>query len=291
MLNYVPNYSARSLVQNKSFNIGLFFTTIGDSTSADFFYQTVHGVSSVIEKSYNLVINGLDHFEDFDWVDSRRFDGVILVSQSDRDDEFVYLLRERRIPLVVLNRKLPIDSIVNIVSDDRGGAKAAVNHLIANGHREVALIGGVPGFHATFERREGYFEALMENELTIKKSLMEDGDFTMESGRVAMTKLLEVQVPPSSVFAMNDEMAIGAMKAILSAGYSIPDDFSVVGFDDSRFSSYFSPALTSVRRSIEDVASRGATSLMEIIEGNVELTGLTSVETKLISRQSVRDLR
>lgn len=290
MLNYVPNYSARSLVQNRSYNIGLFFATLGGSTSADFFYETVHGVAGVIDQCYNLVVNGLDQFDDFDWVDSRRFDGVILVSQSERDDQFVYYMQERKIPLVVLNRKIALESLVNILSDDRGGAKDAVNYLIENGHKEVALIGGVPGFQATSERREGYFEALMENGISIRGSLMEDGDFTMESGRRAMLKLLEVTTPPSSVFAMNDEMAIGAMAAIASSGFSIPEDFSIVGFDDSRFSAYFTPSLTTVRRSIGEVASRGAKALLDLVDGTTIAPGRVFVETKLIPRESVRHI-
>ncbi|WP_407071694.1 LacI family DNA-binding transcriptional regulator [Acidithrix ferrooxidans] len=288
MLNYVPNYSARSLVQNKSYNVGLIFSTIGGSTSPDFFYETISGVTLAMEPGYNLVVNGVDSHTELDWVDSKRFDGIVLVSQTDKDDAFIFYAMDRGIPLVVLNRNVAVDNLVNILSADRIGAYNAVEHLIERGHREIALIGGVPGFQATTERREGYFSALSDSGIPIRGDLMADGDFTMESGFSAMTKLLSVGVSPSAVFCLNDEMAIGAMKAIVNAGYRVPEDFSVVGFDDSKFSSYVTPSLTTVRRSIAEVGRVGTSSLMSILNGNQVDAEKIFIATRFIARESVR---
>ncbi len=120
-LNYVPNYSAKSLVLNKSYNIGLIFTTISEVTSSSFFYETVSGVNSVIKENYNLVVRGIDDYKNFTFVNSKRFDGIILMSQSNSDNPFIYYLMDKKIPIVVLNRDIDESSIVNILSSDKKG--------------------------------------------------------------------------------------------------------------------------------------------------------------------------
>ena len=276
-LNYVPNYSAKSLVLNRSYNIGLIFTTINEATSSRFFYETISGVNSAIKESYNLVVKGIDDYKNFISVNSKRFDGVILMSQSNSDNPFIYHLMEKKMPLVVLNRYIDESSIVNILSSDKKGVYEAVNYLIQNGHKNIAIIEGKKGFNSTIERKNGFLDALIDNKIKINSKYIVEGNYTIESGYTAMKKLLSLSKIPTAVFCSNDEMAIGAMKATSEAGLNVPKDISIMGFDGMQLGDYLTPALTTVRRPISEISKKGAEKLLDIIENNIDKIGRAHV--------------
>ena len=286
-LKYVPNYSARSLVLNRSYNIGLIFTTISEVTSSNFFYETVSGVNSIIKENYNLVVRGIDDYKDFTLVNSKRFDGIILMSQSNSDNSFIYYLMDKKIPLVVLNRDIDESSIVNILSADKKGAYEAVTYLIQNGHKNIAIIEGAEGFNSTTERKNGYLKAIIENKLQINSEYMVKGNYTIGSGYNAMKKLLSLRRIPTAVFCSNDDMAVGAMKATFEAGLNVPADISFMGFDGGQLGDYLTPALTTVRRPIIEVSRKGAERLLNIIESNDVKGEKLYINTELVERESV----
>jgi len=290
-LNYVPNYSARSLVMNRSYNIGLIFTTISEVTSSSFFYETVSGVNSAIKESYNLVVRGIDDYKDFTFVNSKRFDGIILMSQSNSDNSFIYYLLEQKIPLVVLNRDIDESSIVNILSSDKKGVHEAISYLIQNGHKEIAIIEGAKGFNSTVVRKNGFLKALIENNLQINSEYMVEGNYTIESGYSAMKNLLNLSKIPTAVFCSNDDMAVGAMKATLEAGLNVPADISIMGFDGSKLGDYLTPALTTVRRPIIEISTKGAEKLLHIIESGSTIGEKIYINTELVERDSVAKLK
>ncbi|WP_291633191.1 LacI family DNA-binding transcriptional regulator [Clostridium sp.] len=296
-LNYVPNYSAKSLVLNRSYNIGLIFTTISEVTASSFFHETVSGVNSGIKECYNLVVRGIDDYKNFTFINKRSFDGIILMSQSNSDNPFIYYLLEKKIPLVVLNRDIDVNSIINILSSDKKGAYEAVTYLIRNGHKDIAIIEGAKGFNSTIERKNGFLNALIENNLKISSEYMVSGDYTIESGYSAMKKLLRQRTIPTAVFCSNDEMAVGAMKATFEAGLNVPSDISIMGFDGSKLGAFLTPALTTVRRPIIEVSKKGAEKLLHIIENNgttLRNDGTEGekiyIDTELIERDSVASL-
>jgi len=286
-LNYVPNYSAKSLVLNRSYNIGLIFTTISEATASSFFYETVSGVNSAIKDNYNLVVRGIDDYKDFTLVNSRRFDGIILMSQSNSDNSFIYYLMEKKIPLVVLNRYIDENSIINILSSDKKGVYEAVTYLIQNGHKDIAIIEGKKGFNSTIERKNGFLDALIENKLQIDSKYMVEGNYTIGSGYSAMKKLLNLKKIPTAVFCSNDEMAVGAMKATFEAGLNVPMDISIMGFDGMQLGDYLTPALTTVKRPIIEVSRKGAEKLLYIIENNKGEGEKIYINTELVIRGSV----
>ena len=293
-LNYVPNYNAKSLVLNRSYNIGLFFTTISEVTSSRFFFETVSGVNSVINENYNLVVRGIDDYKNFTFINKRRFDGIILMSQSDSDNSFIYYLLEKKIPLVVLNRDINESSLVNILSSDKKGAYEAVSYLIQNRHKHIAIIEGKTGFNSTVERKNGFLHALIENKLQVESEYMVEGDYTIGSGYIAMKKLLSLKKVPTAVFCSNDEMAVGAMKATFEAGLNVPVDISIMGFDGNQIGAYLTPALTTVRRPIIEVSRKGAEKLLHIIDNNCvegkndKICGeKIYINTELVERDSV----
>ena len=286
-LHYVPNYSAKSLVLNRSFNIGLIFTTISEVTASRFFYETISGVNSVIKEKYNLVVRGIDDYKDFTYVNKKRFDGIILMSQSNSDNSFIYYLLEKKIPLVVLNRDIDEKSIFNILSSDKKGVYEAVTYMIQNGHKDIAIIEGAKGFNSTKERKDGFLDALIENKLPIKSEYIVEGNYTIESGYNSMKKLLCLNKIPSAVFCSNDDMAVGAIKATFEAGLNVPLDVSIMGFDGIQLGGYLTPALTTVRRPIIEISRKGADKLMKVIDNNSIKAEKIYINTELVLRESV----
>ncbi|WP_088011832.1 LacI family DNA-binding transcriptional regulator [Gottfriedia acidiceleris] len=287
-LNYTPNFNAKSLVMQKSYTIGLFLTSISKGTSASFLADTIKGVNSIINQDYNLYIRGIDDYQDYSSINSQRFDGIILMSQSVYDNTFIYHVLQKGIPLVVLNRKVEEENLINILSNDTEGSRKAVNYLIENGHREIAIIEGTSSFKSSQKRKEGYMKALIENNIPIKIEYSVQGNYDMESGYKAMGNLLALKNPPTAVFCSNDDMAIGAMNAVFAKGFKVPDDISVIGFDDIGFSQYTTPRLTTVKRPLEQISILGAKKILSLILGDEQEAEKILLKTELIIRNSVK---
>ncbi|MCM3726824.1 LacI family transcriptional regulator [Neobacillus cucumis] len=288
-LNYIPNFNAKSLVMQKSYTIGLFFTSISNGTSPSFFADTVKGVNSVISGNYNLFVRGIDDYHDFSSIHQKRFDGIILMSQSEVDNAFIYHVLNQKIPIVVINREVNDQSIINILSNDREGSCHAVKYLIEKGHKDIAVIEGIKGFKSSLERREGYLKALIDEQIPICNEYIVNGNYDMESGYKAMEKLLALENPPTAVFCSNDDMAVGAINAAFAKGLNVPKDISVIGFDDIQVARYTNPSLTTVKKPIEKISRHGAEKILEAIE-NQDMKGeKIFIETELVIRKSVSE--
>jgi DNA-binding LacI/PurR family transcriptional regulator len=289
-LKYTPNISAKSLVLHRSYNIGLFFSTLNTGTSAGFFYDVVRGVNGVIKDRYKLIVKGIDDYKEYGTVTKKSFDGIIVMSQSSDDNRFIRHAMDQQIPLVVLNREIKYGAVTNILSDDLRGARNIVKYLIDQGHRAIAIIEGKRGFQSAQDRKEGYLQALRHSSIPVKPEFEVIGNYDMESGYQAMHHLLVQPRLPSAVFCSNDEMAVGAIKAILEKGLKVPDDLSIVGFDDNIVSAFVTPALTTVRRPIEKVSREGASRLVDLIDNDEAPKEALYMNTELIIRQSVKKL-
>lgn len=286
-LNYTPNFNAKSLVMQKSYTIGLFFTSISNGTSPSFFADTVKGVNTVISEHYNLFVRGIDDYQDFSSIHRRRFDGIILMSQKEIDNAFIYHVVNQGIPFVVINREVTEQSVINILSNDREGTYQAVKYLIKNGHQDIALIEGKKGFKSALERREGYLQALIEEQIPIQSDYMVPGNYDMQSGYSAMEQLLSLKKRPTAVFCSNDDMAVGGIHAVFAKGLKVPQDISIIGFDDIQSAKYINPSLTTVKKPIEKISKLGAEKLLEEVERNERKGEKIFVETELIIRNSV----
>ena len=286
-LNYIPNFNAKSLVMQKSYTIGLFFTSISNGTSPSFFVDTVNGVNNVINENYNLFIRGIDDYHDFSSIHQRRFDGIILMSQSEVDNAFIYHVLHQKIPLVVINREVSDQSIINILSNDREGSCQAVKYLIQEGHKDIAIIEGIKGFKSSLERREGYLKALIDEQIPIQSEYIVNGNYDMESGYKAMEKLLSLKNPPTAVFSSNDDMAVGALNAVFAKGLTVPGDISIIGFDDIQIARYTNPSLTTVKKPIEKISRLGAEKVLKAVESQEIKGEKIFVETELMIRKSV----
>src|SRR5690625_2070412 len=194
-LNYTPNVSARSLVLHRSYNIGLFFSTLDSGTSAGFFYEAVRGVNSRIKGQYNLIVKGIDDYTDLNSISERSFDGIIVMSQSTNDDAFIEAIIAKGIPQVVLNRQVNYPEVYNILSDDYTGAFNMVEYMIQQDHRRIAIIEGIQGFQSTQERSNGYLDAMKKYRLPLTEQWIVRGSYSLESGFQAMQQLLQLDEP------------------------------------------------------------------------------------------------
>lgn len=289
-LNYVPNYNAKSLVLKKNYTIGLFFSSIDQGTSASFLVDVIKGIHEVIDENYILSVNGIDTFNNFETISLQRFDGIIVMSQSDEDNHFIYHIKQAKIPLVILNRHLDDPSILNVVANDRVGVTQAIDFGISQGHQKIAIMEGKAGFKSSSERKEGYLDSLIAHQLPIKSEYIVKGDYSIESGAALMKQLLQLADPPTLVFCSNDDMAIGAINACYQENICIPKDISLIGFDDILFAQYTTPALTTIRRPITLISKTGTEKLIELIQHKGQQIEPILIETSLIVRDTVKKL-
>jgi LacI family purine nucleotide synthesis repressor len=289
-MNYVPNFNAKSLVLDKSYTIGLFFSTLQQGTSSDFFYQSVTGVSSIIKEKYNFVIKGIDEYQDYSVINRRNFDGILVVSQRVEDDDFIAHVLHNEIPLVVMNRETIDQEIVNILVNDCVGAYDATRYLLQSGHEKIAIIEGKKEFQSTIARKQGFVKAMLEQGKPIFPQYILQGDYGFESGYYRMTEFLCQSDKPTAVFCFNDDMALGAIRATFEFGCRVPEDISIIGFDDTVFSRYVTPALTTVHRPIKRMSQEGARRIIAIIEGNDCKSGVSYINAEMKIRDSVKDI-
>ncbi|QUI22786.1 LacI family DNA-binding transcriptional regulator [Vallitalea pronyensis] len=293
--HYTPNYSAKSLKLDKSYNIGVFLSAF-EGTSASFFFSSIKGVNRLMkERNYNLVMKAIDDLDgNYSMVNSKHYDGILVVSQKKEDDAFIKYIGALNLPVVVLNRKVDIPGTTCVYSDDRVGAYQAVTYLIHQGHQKIGLIKGKQGFLNSRNRYEGYKMAMEDAGIPIHQAFIASGAFDVNSGYAAMNQILDANTSalPTAMFCSNDEMAFGAIKAIVERGLKVPDDISIVGFDDIEMCKYNTPELTTVRREIGRIASSGTMVLFDLLDQkDHQEVSYTKVDCKLKIRQSVVPIR
>lgn len=286
-LNYRPNLQARSLVMNRKYSIGVVFSTLSSATAPSFMQACLNGIYQTLAKDYNLVIKdlerGLEHFN------LSRVDGIIFVSQQEGDDKFIDFALAQGTKLVVINRKVDRTALINVTADEISGAELAVNFLIAHGCRKIALINGPSKIQSSVDRQLGYQQALSMHGMSVINDWVQDGKFSIQGGYDAMNLLLQHKNNlPDGVFCANDEMAFGALKAINEAGLNVPKDIAIIGFNDSEMCQFTTPALTTIRKPIEEMARIGAEALFALINQKHIDNTVHQIATELVIRASVR---
>jgi LacI family transcriptional regulator len=213
-------------------------------------------------------------------------DGSLLVLPEASSDELKRALSEGP-PLVVVDPLLPLDAgIPCITVANRSGAEQAMRHLLALGHRRIAAITGPPGWVATEERRGGYRAALEAADIPLEPALEVEADFQIGPGADAARSLLDLPEPPSAIFGFNDAIAVGAMRAARERGLRLPEDLSIVGFDDVPFATIVAPALTTVRQPLPELGRTAVNLLVRLLDGRLTKTLHIELPTRLVVRQS-----
>ncbi|MEV0582100.1 LacI family DNA-binding transcriptional regulator [Nonomuraea sp. NPDC050310] len=257
-LGYVPNSAARSLVTQRTDSVALVVSEPPTRVfSEDPLFATVIRSASVeleaADKQVVLMLAGSakSHARVERYIAGGHVDGVMLISMHGADPLPAAIAR-MRVPVVSYGRPaVPID-IPYVDNDNIGGASAAVRHLVSLGRRRIATIAGPLDMIGGQDRLAGYRRVVGDSDA---RSIVAVGDFTRESGAVAMRQLLRDDPQLDAVFVANDLMAVGALQALRQAGRRVPDDVAVVGFDDIEAAKYTDPPLTTIRHPVAEQAS------------------------------------
>ncbi|NRY63456.1 LacI family DNA-binding transcriptional regulator [Clostridium beijerinckii] len=288
-LNYIPNMSARSLKIDKAYNIGVFFSTISNGTSPFVFQTVINNVYKNIDKKYNVIVKGIDMYEK-NTINPKNYDGILVVSQKIDDDDFIREILEKVIPTVVINRKVDHD-VINVYTDESVGVYKGVEELIKKGHKDIAIIEGAINFDSTKMRREGYLKAFNNYNITLDKNLVLNGNFTVKSGYEKANELIEMTEKFSAIFAFNDEMATGAIKAITEHGLRVPEDISILGFDGNEIGRFITPSITTIKRPIGEIARVATDLLLRLLNNEQDITTKKIyIESELELGNSIKDL-
>lgn len=217
-------------------------------------------------------------------IDANPYGVVLLMSAADERDRKA--LRSRSIPYVVID---PVNDAsagdLSVSIDNWTGGLLAARHLTGLGHRRIALIAGPDGSISSAARVAGFEQGLREAGIGIPDTYREHGDFDAVAGYEAAGRLLDLDEPPTAVFALDDLMAVGAYKAAAERGVRIPDDLSVVGFDDIFPAEYLGPALTTIRQPFDDMARKAVDMIVRSRKGNLEDRSVV-LPVGLVTRQS-----
>ncbi|MFE2354724.1 LacI family DNA-binding transcriptional regulator [Streptomyces parvulus] len=257
-LGYVPNTAARALAANRTDAIALVVPEPETRFFAEpYFSDMLKGVGSELadtEMQLLLIFAGSDRERErlAQYLAAHRVDGVLLVSVH-ADDPLPDLLSQLEIPAVISGPRSAAESLASVDSDNYGGARSAVEHLLSRGCRRIAHITGRLDVYGAQRRVDGYREALRDAGVAVDEDLIETGDFTEDGGRRAMRELLRRAPDVDAVFAASDVTAAGARQVLREAGRRIPDDVALVGYDDSAIARHMEPPLTSVRQPIEEM--------------------------------------
>jgi LacI family transcriptional regulator len=213
-------------------------------------------------------------------------DGAILVMPLEPADELLEL-RSDRLPITIIDPRVPLDEgIPCVAAANAAGAAAATEHLLELGHRSIAAITGPAGWASTEERRQGYHAALARAGIAPDPRLTRTGDWQIETGRAAAARLLDLEAPPTAMFAFNDEMAIGAIEEARRRGLRVPADLSVVGFDDVERRLLMTPQLTTVRQPLGEMGRMAVNLLFRVLDKQ-RIDALRIVlATHLVERES-----
>jgi len=233
--------------------------------------------------NYGLFYTKLDSEEDlYERVYKKHIKGIVWVSKVNED--LVNKAKELNIPSVCVSNHIP--GFNTILCDNYEGSSLATNHLISLGHKRIAYINGIKTYLNAMERYTGYIRAMSLQGLQYDDALVRDGNWTFESGYEAMKDLIKSKTGLTAVFAANDMMALGAIKAIHDSGMSVPNDISVVGFDNIKQGTYSSPALTTIAVDTKAFARETLKALNQAVEDTNNPPVKILIPSSLVVRES-----
>jgi LacI family transcriptional regulator len=265
-LNYVPHGGARSLITRKTHTVGVLLPDL----YGEFFSELIRGIDLTARRNRHHVLVSGSHSDPAELEAMLRalrgrVDGMIVMAP----DVNAYPLLDRfgrAVPMVLLDSDPDASDLPAITIDNFGGARSMMRHLLALGHRRIALLGGPEHNRDARERARGWRESLAGTPLGAESAaLVFAGDFSELSGYAAGARIAALQPLPDAVFAANDAMAVGCLSAFREHGLRVPEDIALAGFDDIPIARYMNPPLTSVRVSIADLGARAMTRLVSLM--------------------------
>ncbi len=288
-LGFRPDPAARSLAGGRTMSIGV-LTQFIDSP---YYGEALRGIEDELHKANYVPLFVSGHWNEAEeknrlfMLQERKVDGIIVLTGKLADETLVDMAAN--IPVVVTGRRLTAPNLFSIDFDNTEGACLAVRHLHALGHRRVAFISGPLDHPDATQRLQGYREEAQRKDMVLDDSLVVYSDYQESGGFRAMNDLLSASVQFTAVIAANDQMAYGARLALHRAGLRVPEDVSLLGFDDLPHSAFTLPPLTSVRQSVYEIGTSAAKAMFDLLNKRNPPSRL--VEAELVVRESTRIFR
>ena len=270
-MGYIPSAIARGLVTKHTATVGLVVTTIADP----FISEVVRGVEeNALDSGYSVILCNCNAEPERELacvrtLREKRVDAVIVAS-SRVGRLYIPLLQELGIPVVLINNQHEGHYVYSVRTDDRRGGHLIGEHLCSLGHRRIAYISGPPNAHSSLERLEGCRLALQERGLDIPDEWVVPGNGRTEGGEAGANLLLRCSPRPTAIFCYNDVTAIGALRAVKSAGLCVPADLSLAGYDDIAFAAFVDPPLTTVAQAKYTLGQRAMDMTLSLLNGQGE---------------------
>lgn len=286
-LDYQPNAVARALKVQESRSLGLIIPDIENP----FFPALVRGVEDYAQqKGYALILCNTDGRPEEEakyikFLLSKQVDGILCVANLSYDEHSAWL-QQVAVPIVLLDRRIAGAPFSTVLVDNTKGAAMAVEHLIQQGRRRIAMIGGKVQSPTNIERAEGYIQTLMRHGLPYSNELIVNADFTFEGGFAACKALIDRGKNFDAVFAANDMMAIGVIECLTQHHIQVPEDVAVVGFDNIRMAGWYKPALSTISQPVYEMGQLAVKMVLEQMMDNTVEAQTVMLTPELIIRHS-----
>ncbi|OAS86838.1 MULTISPECIES: LacI family DNA-binding transcriptional regulator [Metabacillus] len=296
-LGYLPNFKARSLANRSTQTIGLVMPNSTDKVFQNpFFPEVIRGISKIAHSmEYALHISTGETEEEIyeglvRMVQSGRVDGVILL-YSRINDNVMSFLEEKKFPYTIIGKPyLNSDEISHVDNDNFSAAKEVTKYLLKLGHKRIGFVAGSLNLMVTLERKRGYESALLDSDITINNDYIVHEEFLREGGQEAISELLSLKEPPTSLVVADDLMAFGMLNTLDEMGLRVPDDISIISFNNLLLSEVSRPPLTSVDINIYNLGLQSAKCLIEKIKQPDEPAKRIIIPYKVIERNSCKKL-
>lgn len=287
--NFQPNALARGLARGQTLTIGVLTQAI----DSPFYGEALRGIENALAATPYIPLFVSGHWNLKDEVarmallQGRRVDGIIVLTGRMSDELLIEYAQ--RTPIVITGRDLDAPNLVSVNVDDFHGAYVATQHLIDFGHTRIAYISGPQDHRDSVERLRGYRQALEDAGLRYDQDLVVEADFRVSGGMLALNQLVNSGQSFTAVFAANDEMAYGVQLALHRLKFRVPEDISLVGFDDLPSSYYTIPPLTTVRQPVYEVGKLAVQAMLGLFDG--KKVEMTVPPLELVVRETTRRLR
>jgi LacI family purine nucleotide synthesis repressor len=287
-LKYVPNMNAKFLKSNKNNTLGLFLPSV----QGDFYKVLMQSIHLQCRKNgylLNIYVSNEDTSEEiYGMIISSGVQGAIVLNER-LSDEYIDRIGKTKMPIVFIDREFSGDYMSSILIDNAKGATLATEYLIRQGHRRIGYIHGIVNYDDN-SRFRSFCEVMNKYQLPVDENIILRGYFeeaiAYSEMRVLLVKGIEL---PDAFFCANDEMAWGCIRALTEVGVKVPDQVSVVGFDDNTLAAYYSPALTTIHSPVTELGNRSASELIRLVQSAEPTKGIiTRLSPELVIRESCK---
>ncbi len=295
-LDYKVNLAARILKTRRTMIVGVLLPSL----TVPFFSMICAKIEELLKKEgYSIILCSYyddreEELEKLRFLLNQSVDGILLVPQyiSGGDINAFSELRERKTPLVLMDRSIPGCECDRVLADNSNATYGAVEQFVVNGHKRIGIIIGPPEISTAYERRLGYERVHHDYAIPVDPALIRVGDYSIGSGYSAMSDLLNMPNPPTAVIGTNHEMTMGAITYAYERKMRIPDDISFIGYDEIQLTKIINPPMTIVLQPIQKIAELCAKTLLKRMQGDDGSFPLVyRLKTNLLMHESIKRIR